>query len=355
MNSRSARNKIVVLNDLPNSSVPSIGIIKSNYVFPILGKLAIDNGYYLHTDGSIFQLYQTEKFNIADLEKIIKGLPTNSSVQVYRLHTADGIEKIYVCIRIMLDYSFVNLKGKKFFDHFFGSYKIYPNKIDQITYESFKLALDLIPQNYTYVNLEDSDLVNYLCDCETENGFIYTKCPLKSNISAILSGINKHSCVFSINNLDAVPMYHSVINSTDYLEIVTIVKPSENQREAIDKVMNVNKEILTAIRPSKTDREVEVDTMQADVQSILDEIRSGIYFINVSFMLRSEISLSDLKEKFITFESELYKKGIVLYCHSNSARTQYISLFPGNSVYGEHWNKIYHQFCLMLTSKVLAL
>lgn len=213
-----------------------------------------------------------------------------------------------------------------------------------------------MPENSYPSDFENNDLYEYLCDYNHNEGFGFTKYPIKSNISAILTGHSKHSCVFSINNLDAVPLNLGILSEFNFLEVVTLVKPSAAQQNEIQKTIDVNKEILSAIRPDNIEkRGVEVDTMKKDISYILKELKSGVFFVNVSFCLKSEKSLQDLRMIFNDFEEIMYTKGVVLYCHSNSARAQYISLFPGNALYGEHWNKCYRKFSLMLTSKVMGL
>jgi hypothetical protein len=240
----------------------------------------------------------------------------------------------------------------------FSSYKCYANEIEKTTRGAFNAATRMIPEGAMLAGWNDNKLIKYLCDYSTEGDFLHTEYPVKSNISAILSGQGKYSCVFSINNLDAIPMVNNILNSFCYVETVTIVKPGKRQVNEIEKNIKMNKAILESIRPADYESRptrVRVDTIEKDISSLIEDIRTGLFFINVSFCIKSGISMNDLKETYGVFEDVMYQKGIVLYSHSNSARAAYISLFPGNGIYGEHWNTVYKRFGIMLISKVMAL
>jgi hypothetical protein len=351
----SAQSKIIILSDLPNSFVPNIGQIPSHHLFPILGKIDSRPGFYLHCDGSIYQLFKISEFNFTKVCKAVENLPENSSLQIYRLHNEEGQDKYFISLRIEIDYNLIDLNGSKFFSHLLASNKIYGDKIEQITKKRLNEGLSVISDNET-VAKNYNEIYDFLCNYEIEGEYLHTKYSVKSNISAILTGKSKHSCVLSINNLDSIPIYcNGILKKKKYLEVVTIVRPSITQKEKIEKSIEINKEILTAIRPLNLDtRDFSVDTMRIDIDKIKTEKTQEILFVNVSFCL-SEESLTKLREKFKEFDDELYEKGIVPYCHSNSARAQFISMFPGNSVYGEHWNKCYRKFGLMLMSRVLSL
>jgi hypothetical protein len=349
-NSKSAQNKLVVLADLPNSTVPSIGEIPSHYLFPIIGVLKRTPSFNLHSDGSIFQIFELPEFSMQVIDMVVENMADDSSIQLYRIHKENGSERYFFCLRLDIDYDFIDLRGRKFFHNLFSSYAVYTNELEQITESRYEAAMRAVPANATEMPINNNP------DYATDEGFAHSQYQVKSNISAILCGKSKHSCVFSVNNLDAVPLNFGILQGHDFLEVVTLVKPSRRQKDAIETSINVNREILSAIRPSNMEaRAVEVDTMKADYRHIIKEIQAGVFFIDVSFCLPSVTSLQDLREKFGNFEDVMYQKGVVLYCHSNSARAQYISMFPGNSIYGEHWNKVYKQFGLMLISKVMGL
>ncbi|NLG19095.1 MAG: hypothetical protein GX556_17360 [Fibrobacter sp.] len=351
--SKSAQNKLVVLDDLPDSSVPDIGNIPSHHLFPIVGKLETEPEFYLHSDGSIFQTFRMHEFSMQEVGVMLENLPENSSLQFYRINK--GESRFYFCIRIGIDYGHIDLSGKRFFSYFFGSHRIFGEENEKITRKRIEAGRKAIPSDSPGAGMTDNDVYNYLCDFEIDDNFPCTKYPVRSNISAILTGKSRHSCIFSINNLDSVPVCNEILKGHEFFEIATIVKPSKDQQAGIEKTIDLNREILAAICPEDSEkRDINVDTMRLDISKIVNDIASGVFFINVSFCL-SEKSLPDLSKKFNEFEETLYKQGIVLYCHSNSARAQYISLFPGNSIYGEHWNKTYKKNCLMLLLKVMCL
>jgi hypothetical protein len=355
--SKSAQNKLVVLADLPNCSVPNIGVIPSQYLFPSVGRLNKEPAFNLHSDGSIYQLFRMKEFSALQMNRMVENMPENTSLQIFRIHQPlREMDSYFVCIRADIEYDFIDLEGKNIFNKFAASTSIYCNMIEKVTKERYEQCAGLIPENAEIAKIEGNELYGYLCDYENDEDYAFTKHPVKSNISAILTGKSKHTSVFSINNLDAVPMHYGILNENEFLEIITIVKPSKKQEKEIDKTISTNKEILDAIRPDDVEgRGIGVDTIRKDFTHIMEKIKAGIFFINVSFCMYSKESLADLRNKFRLFEENMYKQGIVLYCHSNSARAQYISLFPGNSVYGEHWNKVYRKFGLMLIVKVMGL
>jgi hypothetical protein len=355
MNSKSAKNRLVVLADLPESNVPNIGAIPSHYLFPIVGKLKESPEFHVHSDGSIFQLFKMEKLSLPSISKALDEMPENSSIQIYKLHE-NGNANFYMSVRIGIDYSFINLEGKKIVSRLFSSCKCYWKEAEKRTTSAFKSALEMIPEGASVADWGENELIQFLCDYSSEGDFIHSAFPVKSNISAILSGQGKYSCVFSINNLDAIPMIGKILDQFGYVETVTIVKPTKVQSGAIENNLRMNRSILEAVRPPDLEsRSTGVDTIKKDFSSMLNDIRTGIFFINVSFCLKSITSMADLKETYGLFEEATYQRGIVLYSHSNSARAAYISLFPGNGVYGEHWNTVYKRFGIMLVSKVMAL
>ena len=346
---------MVVLADLPESNVPNIGAIPSHFLFPIVGKLKENPEFSVHSDGSIFQLFKMEKLSLPSISKAVDGMPENSSLQIYKVHENRQSE-YYMSVRIGIDYSFINLEGKKIASKLFSSCKCYWKKAEKRTAEALAAAAKMIPEGATVADWGSNKLLEFLCDYTTEGDFVHTGFPIKSNISAILSGQGKYSCVFSINNLDAIPMVSKILDQFGYVETVTIVRPTKAQSIAIENNLRMNRSILEAVKPADVEtRGTSVDTIRKDISSMLNDIRTGIFFINVSFCLRSKTSMNDLKETYCQFEEALYEKGIVLYSHSNSARAAYISLFPGNGVYGEHWNTVYKRFGIMLVSKVMAL
>jgi len=355
MTSKAAKNRLVVLADLPESNVPNIGAIPSHFLFPIVGKLKGSPEFFLHSDGSIFQLFKMEKLSLPSISKAVDAMPENSGIQIYKLHD-NGITDFYMSVRIGIDYSFINLEGKNFLSNLFSSCNSYLREAEKRTAAAFNSAAKMIPEGAAAADWQRNGLLEFLCDYSAEGDFIHTAFPIKSNISAILSGQKKYSCVFSINNLDAIPMASKILDQFGYVQTVTIVKPTRSQAHAIEKHLGMNSCILEAVRPPDVEtRSACVDTINKDLSSMLNNIRAGVFFINVSFCLRSIKSMNDLKETYSSFEDSLYQKGIVLYSHSNSARAAYISLFPGNGVYGEHWNTVYKRFGVMLVSKVMAL
>lgn len=355
MKSKSAQNRLVVLADLPQSNVPNIGVIPSHYLFPVVGKLKQSPEFFLHSDGSIFQLFKMDKLSMPLISKTIDKMSENASIQIYKLKSKEK-SSYYICIRVGIDYSYVDLKGKKFISKLFSSYKCYWQEAEQRTAIALNIALNMIPEGSVAVEWKNNELIDFLCDYSMDNNFMHTSFPIKSNISAILSGQGKYSCIFSINNLDAIPMVSKILDGFCYIETITIVKPGKAQVNAIENNLLMNKQILEAIRPTDiTNRSMSVDTIDKDISSMVDDIRSGLFFINVSFCMKSEVSMSDMKENYALFEETMNQKGIALYSHSNSARAAYISTFPGNSVYGEHWNTVYKRFGVMLISKVMAL
>jgi hypothetical protein len=355
MTSKSAKNRLVVLADLPESNVPNIGAIPSHFLFPIVGKLKERPEFFIHSDGSIFQLFKMEKLSLPSISKVVDEMPESSGIQIYRLHET-GNSNFYMSVRIGIDYSFINLEGKRIVSKLFSSCKCYWNEAEKKTEIAYKAALKMIPEGAMVADWSENELIQFLCDYSAEGDFIHSAFPIKSNISAILSGQGKYSCVFSINNLDAIPMVSKILDQFGFVEAVTIVKPTKAQANAIESNLRMNRSILEAVRPPDAEtRNTSVDTINKDFSSMLNDIRTGLFFINVSFCLKSVKSMNDLKETYGFFEDSMYSRGIVLYSHSNSARAAYISLFPGNGVYGEHWNTVYKRFGVMLVSKVLAL
>lgn len=354
MTSLTLQNKIVTLSDLPNSNTPNIGMIPSHYLFPILGKVNTEPEYMLHSDGSVFQTFKLPDISLQIIGKMLENMPDDSSFQFYRIQESDRVD-YYLCQRIEIDYSFINIEGKNIFNSIFSSYMIYERKMEKITRERIEEGKRALPGEIKIVDTRSNKVYEYLCDYQIDKDFGYTKYPVKSNISAIKTGDLKHSCVLSINNLDALPLCSGILKGKKFLEVITFTKPSKMQRDEIERTIEINKEILKAIRPIEVqNRGYSVDTMKNDINKIVDEISSGIFFVNVSFCL-FDVSLQDLRKQYSDFEGTLYKKGIVLYSHSNSARAQYVSFFPGNAVYGEHWNKCYKIFGLMMFSKVMEL
>ena len=152
-----------------------------------------------------------------------------------------------------------------------------------------------------------------------------------------------------------VPMKSGIID-TDYVQIFTLYRPSEKRTT---QIMNACAQqisytkIFTDNKKKDTQR-VRVHTLTDGAEyNLIQSIYSCLY-MNSIFLIHGE-SFSELEQKSRKFTGALQDQGIFCYQHTNSIKEDYISIFPGNAYFGNHFFMGTQEFVHRLVGRILFL
>ncbi len=349
---------LLTIKELPESfSVPPIGNIPARHLFSLYSHCKGQAATYIHSDGSFFRLYEISNFSVQQIDSLIRGIQKNSSMQIYKLK-ANGVIRSFCAISANIDYAFMKITFKDIYKCFvFGAQKrIY--QLEAASNDALDRLEKMVLPNMVEVPFKNNPLISYLVDYQVnKKGIPYPTSPVKSNLSAILKGENSFGCICSVNNVDMIPQVTNCLRDMDYLLTLTCVRPSEEQQKSISQAAKANTEMLKALAPKASKGPARADTIFVDRNMVSEAaaLNEGAYFFDASFFLSNTNSVDDLSEQQSEFQNILHDKGVLLYTHSNSARAQYTSIFPGNAVYGEHWNTGYSQFVFTFFRKMVML
>lgn len=334
---------LITCTDLPNSTLPSIGTVSSAHLFPIAWSLQGAEPFKVHFDGSVFGLFAVPRLDLPRLVGITDNLAQGCAAQLYRLRHGGQVLD-YIGLSGGVDYEGLRMPVKESRRHVLKGTKEIADEIDEATEARLNDLARVVPEDAEAAPIHRSPLLSYLVDYSMAYGYPVATNPVKSNMGALLTGEKRVAAVLSINNLAKFPAVESVLSTTEHLQIVTVCRLSRDEQREVDRQIEENTELLAALRPAEGTEGREsarVDTICHDV-SYCKGLR--LCYVNVSYVIVSENSVDDLREKADRFSAAMNEAGVILYSHQNSARAQYIASFPGNAPYGEHWYLCYSNF-----------
>ena len=353
---------ILTVKDVPDClDVPTIGTIPGNHLFPIHSMTRTPIPFFIHKNGAVFQLFELTDFKISAVQGLLESLEFGSSFQLYTLKKGNQ-KHYYLCLSKNIDASFLDVSFTDAFRLFFAGVDHLKVRLDRLTSAAYGHLVDALPENATPASLSQNEVLAFLVDYKlSPSGLPQPTSPVKSNLGALLTGENRYSLVSSLNNIDLTPNAAGALSGIDYLLTVSCIRPSKEQNSKILGTAGKNSSLLQALAPKDLESRVSrVDTIeiQKDQLDVLDgggTRYGGVYFIDASFLLCSDRGMNDLSLQYAAFQNLLSAHGILHFTHSTSARAQYTSLFPGNALYGEHFNTAYRPFIFTLCRKLLSL
>lgn len=353
---------ILTVKDVPDClDVPTIGTIPGNHLFPIHSMTRTPIPFFIHKNGSVFQLFELAGFKVSSVQSLLDTLEPGCSFQLYTLKQANR-KRYFLCLSKDIDASYLDVPFSDAFRLFFAGVDHLKVRLERQTRAAYEHLITALPENAALLSLTHNELLSFLVDYRlTTSGFPQPISPVKSNLSALLTGENRYSLVSSLNNIDLTPNAAGALSGIDYLLTVSCVRPSKEQNAKILGTASKNSSLLHALAPKDIESRISrVDTIEIE-QDQLDFLDSkgtrygGVYFIDASFLLCSNKGMSDLNLQYAAFQKLLSGHGILHFTHSTSARAQYTSLFPGNALYGEHFNTAYRPFIFTFCRKLLSL
>jgi len=353
---------ILTVKDVPDClDVPTIGTIPGNHLFPIHSVTRTPIPFFIHKNGSVFQLFELTDFKVSAVQSLLETLEFSSSFQLYTLKKGSQ-KRHYLCLSKDIDASFLDVPFTDAFRLFFAGVDHIKVRLERQTRAAYAHLVSALPENAKPASLTKNELLAFLVDYRlSPSGLPLPTSPVKSNLGALLTGENRYSLVSSLNNIDLIPNSAGALSGIDYLLTVSCTRPSKEQNAKILGTAGKNSSLLQALAPKDLESRISrVDTIEIE-QDQLDFLDSrgtrygGVYFIDASFLLCSDKGMSDLSLQYSVFQKLLSTQGILHFTHSTSARAQYTSLFPGNALYGEHFNTAYRPFIFTLCRKLLSL
>jgi len=355
-----SQNQLLTLSELPESfSVPPIGNIPARNLFPIFSHYSGTGKTFVHADGSLFRLYEIMDFNVSTLDALIRNIPVNAALQIYKLKKNESV-RIFCAITAYIDYGFMGVSFKDVYKSFLYGMQSREFKFRKSSADALSRLDKMVLPKMVHSSFTENELLSFLVDYSVTNqGMPFPSGAVKSNLSLILKGKTSVGCVSSVNNVDMIPNVTECLNDQEYLLTLTCVRPSSDQQKSIQKSATANKEMLLALAPKFPKGGPRADTLffedGKDFSAMPESENKGAYFFDASFFLSNSLSVDALRLQQSVFQNTLKEEGVLLYSHSNSARAQYTSLFPGNAVYGEHWNTAYSPFLFTFFRKMVTL
>lgn len=341
---------------LPHSGI-GVESINKDRATPFFSEFIYkDNHYYIHNDGSLVSFYEILEINVPFFKTVIDNMIAGSSIQIYKVKK-DSVITSYLCIKLPIESKALKLKFSSTISHLFRGTDSLIDELNADTISMSNIACMLTGSFAVNIKIDCNILYSYLMECSTNN-CIYPspKVNIKSNMSVILTGENRCSCLYSLNDYRNLNLStKSLLSGFDsYLQYLSIHKPSENQIKTIENTFYENTNLIAHLSPEEPD-DARVHTMGLEsAQEYLEEIKLGLYFVSSAFIFNAS-SVSDLDNSSIKFSNTLSRVSIIPYLHTNSAALHYLSCFPGNANFGYHYQIAYCNFTRQLIHRYFEL
>jgi hypothetical protein len=346
--------KTISHSDLPNADLSTVGIVPIESIFPIETYYEAKIPAYIHNDGSMCRFFIVHRIDIASITEAIKAMEYGTSMQIYRYHEPKN-EHYFISIRKEIDYK--NSTPSSIFKEFnFNPVKIQfkaMSSLMNMAYDSIsRVASKMETKETDYLS---SDLPHILVDFELKSNIIHS-IPIRTNLSYLKLGQSRFGTMASLNNMTVIPQTRKCLSDHTFLQRIVLINPSMKRRGLLQVGTIDNAKLIEALTEKKHSpkkNEFSVDTLVHNVSEILP--RGGrIFYADVTWLLFSD-SMESLNEKMGKFYSCMEKNNVALYCHTNTTRASYISMFPGNDPYGERYTLLFEHFMHMLIWKALEL
>jgi len=345
--------RTISCKDLPNAALGTVGEIPLHFIFPIEATYLTTVPTYIHYNGSIIRFFQTDGIDYPTLASAVRSLDNGSSMQLYRYHTP-GRDRFFISLTHTIDYS--DAIPTSIFK------KISINPIRMQIENTLSMVYKAHSSFNPFLALCGFEEIDYLrCGFpallfdHTRQGNAVTADPVRTNLSFLKIGESRFATTASINNIAAIPAVRNILEAYPYLERVVAVIPSGKRQEEL-QAQTLDTTILIDHLSSQyrtRQSEVSVDTLSIDLAEMLPSF-GRIFYTDVTFFLTGD-SIPALTSGFRKFDATMNDHDIALYCHTNTTRSTYISLFPGNDTCGERYSLVFEQSFGDLARRALEL
>lgn len=336
--------RTITHKDLPNTKLKYIGTAPLNAIFPFETKLRPNVHAYIHYDGSLIRFFRIKEIDIKTLQKAIKCLDYSSSMQIYRYHTPDN-DCFYLSIRNEIQYGdIIPVSIIKEFS--LDPIGVETNAINDRTNNAF-IAQERVVNNFIHTDIEylDSDLAHTLIDFENGNDLVYA-IPVKTNLSFIKTGKNRYGTLVSLNNMLIHPLSYNCVRDHTFLQRIVIISPSSKRQQALRNRIHATYQLIEGLKCS------DYNPNFNHILSNTEEDR--IFYSDITFYLSSDNNCK-LSDEFKIFHEKMIQNDIALYCHTNTTRETYLSMIPGNDVYGIRYSLLFENYLIDLVWKTIGL
>lgn len=335
-------NKLLIAQSLPFVDV------QVETCFPIKTRYESNNPqqFAIMHDGSICRMVQLLdiQHHIPDIVSIINNLNNSMILQIHKLVDGNDI-RIFVTIQKILEYNSLCPSWINVFRNFFNGPLVITKGINRNSYSALNKINRLLPNNILPLSVKKNDVTEFL-NKESNN--------VKCNLGIIRSKKDTFISSISINNIGSMPMLNSLINHKCYLQVVSLIRPGiERERKLKNDSIDKTVLISTLAGRNRCKKEVQVHTITSSDEYI-DTLQSGLLYCNSKFVFKAD-TLEELNNVNSTISSVMYDNNIVPYHHTISGKNEYISSFPGNSLYGEQYHLITQSIAGILTNRMLLL
>jgi hypothetical protein len=342
--------------DLPNSSLKSVGIVALSNLFPIESHLNYCPRAYIHYDGGLIRFFRMKKAEISGISRMIKALPEMSAMQIYKYHTPSQ-DGFYLALKKKIEYN-GSIQIMIFKQFSFNPVRKMLIRVQELTNAAFE-SLDRVVAETPVDVLEEvdyleSELPGILLDGRICDLKLSMSSDIRTNLSIIKTGASRYTTITSLNNMAVLPHTRGCLKDKSYLQRVLIVSPSSDRRRKIQAMVIDNAHMIQSIagEPGKSEK-VHVDTIAGDIGKSRG-LAGKILYADVAFMLNAD-STANLSSRLQNLTGCMEEKNIALYCHTNTAKAAYISMFPGNEAYAERYSLLFEYYLNMLIMNVLEL
>ncbi|MBN1292376.1 MAG: hypothetical protein JXB48_11100 [Candidatus Latescibacteria bacterium] len=306
------------------------------FLFPIESVYNASVPAYIHYNGNIIRFFSFTEFDPDNVGKCLSSTPDGSSFQIFRYHTP-GNDRYFLSLCGSVEYGNsipVTLFRKFSFNPLIKESEALHKRIGR-TYSLLSKLVDNQPLKETdYLR---SELPQLLYDHDS-NGNTIKASPVRTNMSYCKIGHNRYATMASINNVSRIPPLRDILTDFEYLERIVVVFPSvQRQKELQSHILD--NAVLIDYLARNNETEISVDTICKDAGSFLPRF-GRVAYCDVTFFLSSG-TVNSLSTDFHNFYTVMHDHDLALYCHTNTTRSTYISLFPGNDSFGERYSLVF--------------
>lgn len=332
------------MSNLVSKNLPFVKLSSNNgsSTFQNISETTTDKHYYLLEDGSICEFYKID--NVNDFLNIINSIADSSAIQIYKLHhSISDSNSYFLCIQRYIDYSLIKPSWRYTLSHIFNGPPNILNNLSNDTLESFDAIKSIVPESFKLENIFNNEAVNYIYDKSINI--------IQSNLSIVKSGEKVISSV-SVINLGTLPIVKNVLSNFDYLQVISLIRPSPNRSNLLRSNTSDTAMYVSAMGENK-DHVVHVHTMTC-ADSFIDTLVGGLFYCNCKFMFTSN-TVDSLNTLLTDVKIQLTDKDIIEYHHTISGESEYVSAFPGNAVYSDHFTLTTKYVAPILINRLLVL
>jgi hypothetical protein len=230
------------------------------------------------------------------------------------------------------------------------------NEVQKLTNDAYEsLSTVVADTDAEEIDFLESELPGMLLDCEIKGMKMSTSSDIRANMSFLKTGKKSYATIASLNNMSVIPMNaRGCIRDQSFLQRIIVASPSQERRKKLQLLTLDNAKIIQELSgETGKSRKIHVDTLTDNIESTLG-MRGKTLYADVAFFLRSD-SMDDLNGKLTAFSEAMERVNVALYCHTNTSKAAYISMFPGNEVYSERYSLQFEYYLNMLIMNVLEL